>query len=182
MPGAIPCADAPHTSAQAASAAIDNQQETSTRGSQHAANHFQPAANSGSHVPANGVSNGTAKQAAANSHKRSELHSPPAGQAQDTANTAGLPEGGTLIVCPTAVLNQWARELEAKVAPPAGKPALSCNIGHILLLSSLCKSNALDILLALDVLLALTPQDNVHCHWIQPAGQSRKAIAMLFST
>ncbi|KAL0049899.1 hypothetical protein WJX82_000239 [Trebouxia sp. C0006] len=42
------------------------------------------------------------------------------GQAQDTANTAGLPEGGTLIVCPTAVLSQWARELEAKVAPPAG--------------------------------------------------------------
>lgn len=35
-------------------------------------------------------------------------------------NVAGLPEGGTLIVCPTAVLNQWARELEAKVAKGAG--------------------------------------------------------------
>ena len=126
MPGASPCADAPHTSAQAASAATDNQQQTSTRrGSQHAANNLQPAANYVSHVPANDVPNGTAKQGAAISHKRSELHSPPAGQAQDTANTAGLPEGGTLIVCPTAVLNQWARELEAKVAPPAGKTAPS---------------------------------------------------------
>lgn len=138
-PDAVPCADAPHTSAQAASAATVNQQQTSTTGRQHAASNFQPAANSVSHVPAHGVPNGTAKQAAANSHKHSELHSPPAGQAQDTANTAGLPEGGTLIVCPTAVLSQWARELEAKVAPPAGKTALSCNIGRILLLSSLCK-------------------------------------------
>ena len=153
-PDAVPCADAPHTSAQAASAATDNQQQTSTRGSQHAVNNVQPAANSISHVPANGVPNGTAKQAAANSHKRSELLSPPAGQAQDTANTAGLPQGGTLIVCPTAVLSQWARELEAKVAPPAGKTALLCITGHILLLSSLCKSNSLHMLLALDVLLA----------------------------
>ena len=138
-PDAVPCADAPHTSAQAASAATVNQQQTSTTGRQHTASNFQPAANSVSHAPAHGVPNGTAKQAAANSHKRSELHSPLAGQAQDTANTAGLPEGGTLIVCPTAVLSQWARELEAKVAPPAGKTALSCNIGRILLLSSLCK-------------------------------------------
>lgn len=150
-PDAVPCADASHTSAQAASAATDNQQQTSTRGSQHAANNVHPAANSVSHVPANGVPSGTAKHAAASSHKRSELHSPPAGQAQDTANTAGLPEGGTLIVCPTAVLSQWARELEAKVAPPAGKTALSCIIGHILLLSSLCESNALDMLLALAI-------------------------------
>lgn len=154
MPVASPCAAALHTSAQAASAATDNQQQTSTRGSQHAANNFQPAANSMSHVTANDLPNGTAKQAAANSHKRSKLHSPPAGEAQDTANTESLPAGGTLIVCPTAVLNQWARELEAKVAPPAGKPALSCNMGHILLLSSLCKSNAPDMLLAKVVLLA----------------------------
>ena len=41
-------------------------------------------------------------------------------QGHDSANVAGLPEGGTLIVCPTAVLNQWARELEAKVAKGAG--------------------------------------------------------------
>ena len=41
-------------------------------------------------------------------------------------NTAGLPEGGTLVVCPTAVLNQWARELENKVAPPAGKHSATC--------------------------------------------------------
>lgn len=152
MPDAIPCADAPHTSAQAASATIDSQQQTSTRGSQHAVNNFQAAANSVSHVPANGVPTGSAKQAASDSHKHSGLHSPP-GQSQDTGNTAGLPEGGTLIVCPTAVLSQWARELEAKVAPPAGKTALSCNTDHILLLSSLCKSSAPNVLLALDVLL-----------------------------
>lgn len=30
-------------------------------------------------------------------------------------------EGGTLIVCPTAVLNQWARELRTKVNPGQGK-------------------------------------------------------------
>lgn len=41
-------------------------------------------------------------------------------QEHDNDNVAGLPEGGTLIVCPTAVLNQWARELEAKVAKGAG--------------------------------------------------------------
>ena len=163
MPDAIPCADALQPSAQAASAATDNQQQTSRRGTQHAANNFQPAVNSVILVPANGVSHGTAKQAAANSHKRSEPHSP-LGQAQDTANTAGLPEGGTLIVCPTAVLSQWARELEAKVAPPAGKTALSCNTGYNLLLSSLRKFNFSDILLAIDVLLAFTPQDNVPCH------------------
>jgi SNF2-related domain len=28
--------------------------------------------------------------------------------------------GGTLVVCPTAVLRQWERELEAKVSPQAG--------------------------------------------------------------
>lgn len=41
-------------------------------------------------------------------------------QAHDVGNAADLPEGGTLIVSPTAVLNQWARELEAKVAKGAG--------------------------------------------------------------
>ena len=30
-------------------------------------------------------------------------------------------EGGTLIVCPTAVLNQWARELRTKVNPGQGE-------------------------------------------------------------
>ncbi|KAL0027476.1 hypothetical protein WJX77_004115 [Trebouxia sp. C0004] len=118
MPDANACTDAPHTSAQAALAATDNPHQTTTSSSQHAADNFQPAAISVSRVPRNVVPNGTAKQAAADSHKHPELHSPPS-QAQDTANT-GLPEGGTLIVCPTAVLNQWARELEAKVAPPAG--------------------------------------------------------------
>ena len=44
---------------------------------------------------------------------------------QELGNKHKLPEGGTLIICPTAVLNQWSRELNAKVAPPAGKrPAL----------------------------------------------------------
>ena len=40
---------------------------------------------------------------------------------EEPGNVRGLPEGGTLIICPTAVLNQWSRELNAKVAPPAGK-------------------------------------------------------------
>lgn len=41
-------------------------------------------------------------------------------QIGDPDNARGLAEGGTLIVCPTAVLNQWARELESKVAKGAG--------------------------------------------------------------
>lgn len=41
-------------------------------------------------------------------------------ETEQDGNAAGLSEGGTLIVCPTAVLNQWARELEAKVAKGAG--------------------------------------------------------------
>lgn len=40
---------------------------------------------------------------------------------EELGNQHNLPEGGTLIICPTAVLNQWSRELIAKVAPPAGK-------------------------------------------------------------
>lgn len=40
---------------------------------------------------------------------------------EEAGNLQGLPEGGTLIICPTAVLNQWSRELTSKVAPPAGK-------------------------------------------------------------
>ena len=60
------------------------------------------------------------------SHKPGEQASarqPPA--QEELGNKHKLPEGGTLIICPTAVLNQWSRELSAKVAPPAGKqPAL----------------------------------------------------------
>ena len=49
----------------------------------------------------------------------------PSGPQVELGNKHRLPEGGTLIICPTAVLNQWSRELGVKVAPPAGKgPAL----------------------------------------------------------
>lgn len=44
---------------------------------------------------------------------------------EELGNKHKLPEGGTLIICPTAVLNQWSRELSAKVAPPAGKQPAS---------------------------------------------------------
>ena len=47
----------------------------------------------------------------------------PSAPQEELGNKHSLPEGGTLIICPTAVLNQWSRELSAKVAPPAGKPA-----------------------------------------------------------
>lgn len=55
---------------------------------------------------------------------------PPSAPQEELGNKHKLPEGGTLIICPTAVLNQWSRELSAKVAPPAGKrPACdSCNL------------------------------------------------------
>lgn len=36
------------------------------------------------------------------------------------AASRDLYPGGTLILCPTAVLHQWARELQTKVAPSAG--------------------------------------------------------------
>lgn len=45
----------------------------------------------------------------------------PSAPHEELGNSHKLPEGGTLIICPTAVLNQWSRELSAKVAPPAGK-------------------------------------------------------------
>lgn len=46
---------------------------------------------------------------------------------QGQGNIGRLPEGGTLIICPTAVLNQWSRELSSKVAPPAGKILCCCS-------------------------------------------------------
>ena len=46
----------------------------------------------------------------------------PSAPQEELGNKHSLPEGGTLIICPTAVLNQWSRELSGKVAPPAGKP------------------------------------------------------------
>ena len=41
-------------------------------------------------------------------------------------------EGGTLIVCPTAVLNQWARELRTKVNPGQGEAGRAGLETHVL--------------------------------------------------
>ena len=65
----------------------------------------------------NGFSHQSNSTAHSNAHAM-DAHG--AHEPEQDGNAAGLPEGGTLIVCPTAVLNQWARELEAKVAKGAG--------------------------------------------------------------
>ena len=89
--------------------------EISLPASANAQQHGQPAAVS------DAASNGSLSQSkSAAAQKAAEQRSVEA-EASGRTNTAGLPEGGTLIVCPTAVLNQWARELQSKVAPPAGK-------------------------------------------------------------
>ncbi len=52
------------------------------------------------------------------SRKRARLKDSSAGRA--ASRKYGGPHGGTLIVAPTAVLNQWDQELAAKASPAAG--------------------------------------------------------------
>ena len=129
-------ADATDTSAVTASPARDDPQLAALSGKQPPASKAlsQCTANSIQHTASNGAQNGIATHAAANG-QGDLLLSPPPSQLPDVSNSAGLPEGGTLIVCPTAVLNQWARELEAKVAPPAGKNTHHATAFPLLLLT-----------------------------------------------
>lgn len=120
----------PHTSCtdKPLSVSTDDQQSVYLDGRQHAqasAQTMSPA-NGATHNSVNDLQNrsGDKSQAVKAGQGSSRQHSA-LGDGQGSGNTAGLPEGGTLIVCPTAVLNQWARELEAKVAPPAGTHSAS---------------------------------------------------------
>lgn len=105
---------APGTISAPATAVTSDSGEISLPASLNAQQHGQPAAVS------DAASNSSLLQSkTAAAQKAAEQHSVEA-EVSGRSNTAGLPEGGTLIVCPTAVLNQWARELQSKVAPPAG--------------------------------------------------------------
>ena len=108
------------------SASANGHQQAASSMNQPTNGHTQPAdvpydaANASSNMLLNGNSRQSRKHKSASADHVSPQQQP--GQ-EDQGNIGGLPEGGTLIICPTAVLNQWHRELDAKVAPPAGKPS-----------------------------------------------------------
>ena len=109
---------APSTISTPAAAATATSEGAAPPASVSAQQQSQPA------VVSDAASNGRLSQSkTAAAHKTAEQRSELA-ETSGRTNTAGLPEGGTLIVCPTAVLNQWARELQSKVAPPAGKSSV----------------------------------------------------------
>lgn len=79
---------------------------------------------------ANNTSAANTQNGTFHSHKAASGHQRPPKQPsaeQEPGNIGRLPEGGTLIICPTAVLSQWSRELSSKVAPPAGKTHCYCS-------------------------------------------------------
>ena len=121
----LPCAEPPDRSGRAlASGVLDGRQPTSDSTAQP----LQLPAHPGCSV--NGMNRASpdvcqsavSGRQAVKANQAGSQNPSVMGQRQCSESTVALPAGGTLIVCPTAVLSQWARELESKVAPPAGKP------------------------------------------------------------
>ena len=108
------------------SASVNTHQQAASSMKQPVHGHTQPASvpHDAADAAANKMLNGNPKQNNTHMAPPADHGSPQQQQGQEgQGNIGGLPEGGTLIICPTAVLNQWHRELDSKVAPPAGEPS-----------------------------------------------------------